>query len=133
MFSNVTSSISGALSSLASGAKNIASKAWEGIKGVGSSIKDKASSTWKAVKKSKYNPVNWFADGGVVTQPVNGIVGEAGPEAIIPLSQAGNMLGSPEVVALLKQILVAVNKGGDVYLDGSKVGHALALQSSQMG
>ena len=28
-----------------------------------------------------------FADGGIVTQPMLGLVGEAGPEAIIPLSQ----------------------------------------------
>jgi hypothetical protein len=28
-----------------------------------------------------------FADGGIVTSPVMGLVGEAGPEAIIPLDQ----------------------------------------------
>ena len=33
-----------------------------------------------------YNP---FAVGGVVTAPVKGLVGEAGPEAIIPLNQRG--------------------------------------------
>lgn len=30
-----------------------------------------------------------FADGGIVTGPTIGLIGEAGPEAIIPLSQAG--------------------------------------------
>jgi tape measure domain-containing protein len=34
-----------------------------------------------------------FADGGIVTKPVMGLVGEAGPEAIIPLSKAGAMGG----------------------------------------
>lgn len=34
-----------------------------------------------------------FASGGVVTRPTLGLVGEAGPEAIIPLSQMGNMTG----------------------------------------
>jgi hypothetical protein len=34
-----------------------------------------------------------FASGGIVTQPTLGMVGEAGPEAIIPLSQMGNMGG----------------------------------------
>ena len=34
-----------------------------------------------------------FADGGVVTSPTLAMVGEAGPEAIIPLSQMGNMGG----------------------------------------
>jgi hypothetical protein len=32
-----------------------------------------------------------FADGGIVTKPTLGLVGEAGPEAIIPLSKAGAM------------------------------------------
>jgi len=32
-----------------------------------------------------------FADGGIVTKPTLGLVGEAGPEAIIPLNRAGAM------------------------------------------
>ena len=32
-----------------------------------------------------------FAAGGIVTSPTVGLIGEAGPEAIIPLSQAGGM------------------------------------------
>ena len=32
-----------------------------------------------------------FAKGGIVTKPTLGLVGEAGPEAIIPLSRAGAM------------------------------------------
>jgi len=35
-----------------------------------------------------------FAEGGVVTQPTLGIVGEAGPEAVIPLSKMGAMGGN---------------------------------------
>jgi hypothetical protein len=34
-----------------------------------------------------------FADGGIVTGPTLGIVGEAGPEAVIPLDQMGRMGG----------------------------------------
>ena len=34
-------------------------------------------------------PVTPFADGGIVTAPTLGMVGEAGPEAIIPLSRSG--------------------------------------------
>ena len=37
--------------------------------------------------------VRQFATGGIVTQATMGIIGEAGPEAIIPLSRAGGMLG----------------------------------------
>ena len=32
-----------------------------------------------------------FADGGIVTQPTLGLIGEAGPEAVIPLNQMGSM------------------------------------------
>lgn len=35
-----------------------------------------------------------FAKGGIVTQPMMGMVGEAGPEAIIPLNKAGSALGN---------------------------------------
>lgn len=35
-----------------------------------------------------------FANGGIVTKPTLGLVGEAGPEAIIPLSQVGRMGGT---------------------------------------
>ncbi len=34
-----------------------------------------------------------MADGGVVTRPTLALVGEAGPEAVIPLDQAGGMMG----------------------------------------
>src|SRR5690606_36465653 len=30
---------------------------------------------------------SYFADGGIVTSPTLGVVGEAGPEAIVPLDQ----------------------------------------------
>ena len=32
-----------------------------------------------------------MADGGIVTGPTLAMIGEAGPEAVIPLSQMGNM------------------------------------------
>jgi hypothetical protein len=35
-----------------------------------------------------------FANGGIVTKPTLGLVGEAGPEAIIPLSKMGSMGGT---------------------------------------
>ena len=121
-----------------SGAKSIASSAMNYVKdstvgravsSVGSSISSGLSSAASAV-----GDFFGFAEGGIVTKPVAGLVGEAGPEAIIPLSQAQNILGGGgEVVALLKTLIAEVRKGGDVYLDGNKVGYSLALQSSQMG
>jgi len=38
-----------------------------------------------------------------------------------------------EVVNLLKELIVAVKDGGDVYMDGNKVGKSLALVTSNMG
>lgn len=35
-----------------------------------------------------------FADGGIVMRPVMGLVGEAGPEAVIPLDRAGKLGGT---------------------------------------
>lgn len=37
--------------------------------------------------------IRMMADGGIVTGPTLAIIGEAGPEAVIPLSQMGNMGG----------------------------------------
>ncbi len=48
--------------------------------------------------------VSKFADGGIVTGPTLGLVGEAGPEAIIPLSQLGGMGGG-----------LTINLNGDFY------------------
>ena len=99
------------------------------VSSVGSSISSGLSSAASAV-----GDFFGFAEGGIVTKPVAGLVGEAGPEAIIPLDQAQNILGGGgEVVALLKALIAEVRKGGDVYLDGNKVGYSLALQSSRMG
>jgi phage-related protein len=36
-----------------------------------------------------FNPFNWFAKGGIVTGPTKAIIGEAGPEAVIPLEGSG--------------------------------------------
>ena len=42
------------------------------------------------------NKVAALAEGGIVTQPTRALIGEAGPEAVIPLSKAG-LMGSREV------------------------------------
>ena len=55
-----------------------------------------------------------FADGGMITKPIyNATIGEAGPEAVVPLN---------EFYAKIDQLIAAVNKGGNVYLDLQKVG-----------
>ena len=37
------------------------------------------------------------------------------------------------IETLLTKLLAAVEKGGDVYMDGNKVGRSLALATSNMG
>ena len=46
-------------------------------------------------------------------------------------SVTGN--NSKEVVYLLKQLITVVKEGGDVYMDGNKVGKSLALATSNIG
>lgn len=43
-----------------------------------------------------------FASGGVVTQPTLGLVGEAGPEAVIPLDRMGGMGGGTTVNVIVE-------------------------------
>ena len=53
---------------------------------------------------SLLNPSDWFANGGIFTSPSIIGVGEAGPEAVVPLSEAGG-IGATYVI----------NINGDVY------------------
>jgi len=66
-----------------------------------------------------------FADGGIVTKQINNAtVGEAGPEAIIPLDQLMNEFKE------MKQVLVQIlHKEGTITLDGTKMGTAMAVGS----
>ena len=84
-----------------------ASNAWESIKSGWGKFWDKVSSAFKEGKEAGQAAagVKAYARGGFITRPHFGLVGEAGPEAIIPLSpgmrnrgrelweQAGQMLG----------------------------------------
>jgi len=65
-----------------------------------------------------------LAAGGIVTRPTLAIVGEAGPEAVIPLSRAGRQLagidgGQPIVINL--------------HMDGQRIARAVAETSQRMG
>jgi hypothetical protein len=59
-----------------------------------------------------------MAIGGIVTKRTKAIVGEAGPEAVIPLK---------EFYAKMDELITAVQKGGSVYMDSRKVGEALVV------
>ena len=85
-----------------------------------------------------------FADGGIVTKPTFGLVGEGSMnEAIIPLPdgksvpvkvQGGDSSNSSnaQVITLLKELITVVKSGGDVTLDGQKVGTAMVAGSYRM-
>ena len=76
---------------------NIVSSAIDRIKSAIQSIKNTYDSVVNAVSQPIRSAVSGignfignilpFADGGIVTRPTLGLVGESGPEAIIPLSQ----------------------------------------------
>ena len=48
------------------------------------------------IRKKAMAAVTGLAEGGIVTRPIRALIGEAGPEAVIPLSKAG-MVGSREI------------------------------------
>ena len=61
-----------------------------------------------------------LASGGIVTKPTLAVIGEAGPEAVIPLSQAGGM-----------GTVINLNVTAGMGTDGAEVGQQIvtALQS----
>jgi hypothetical protein len=75
----------------------------------------------------------YMATGGIVSRATNIIAGEAGREAIIPLSEMSNVMGSvssPEVSDRLDKLIalteMALAQGRDVYLDGEPIYRGIA-------
>ena len=42
-------------------------------------------------------------------------------------------VGNAEIIAELRAIKIAIEKGGDVYIDGAKAGKSMALATSKIG
>ena len=63
-----------------------------------------------------------LADGGIVTQPMRPIVGEAGPEAVIPLNELYGRFDKMNTT--LENIY---NKSGQVNINGNSVGTAFSM------
>lgn len=61
-----------------------------------------------------------LAVGGMVTRPTRALIGEAGPEAVVPLDK---------FYAKLDELIMAVKSGGNVYLDGTRVGTAMNVST----
>ena len=82
---------------------------------------------------SMFPPDEELAKGGIVTKPIKALVGEAGPEAVVPLSKLPQMTGGglsleglnvkfDEMISKLDEL---TNIKGDVYIDGNKTGQAI--------
>lgn len=69
-----------------------------------------------------------LAEGGIVSSPTNALIGEAGPEAVVPLNGDKSMnVFSKSLEAKLDMLISAVQQGGNVYIDGEKAGTALVM------
>jgi len=66
------------------------------------------------------NPEPMMATGGIVNKPTRAIIGEAGPEAVIPLDK---------LYAKFDELISVIQTGGHVYLDGNKVGTAMSVSN----
>jgi hypothetical protein len=83
---------------------------------------------YEATKRGEITPMGpgpKFAAGGIVTKRIdNATLGEAGPEAVIPL---GQLMGEFKE---MKQLLAGIlNKEGTIVLNGTKMGTAMAVGS----
>jgi len=125
------SSMGETFSGIFSGIGSMASSAWNGLKSIGGGIMDAASSGLSSVGSAISSGVStvgdWlgFAEGGIVQSPTKALIGEAGQnEAVVPLDQ---------FYAKLDQLITAVNNissgGGDVFLDGQKVGKVINMSA----
>ena len=113
------------------GVKNVASSVWNGIKnailapiraikngiqGIIDKLKEFFSFNGRKVKlpsvKGKTPALKWYAEGGVFNKPSIIGVGEAGPEAVIPLKELKTMLGSDNYTAGANPITLRSNSGG---------------------
>jgi len=59
-----------------------------------------------------------LAAGGIVSSPTTALIGESGPEAVIPLN---------ELYAKFDELIAVAKSGGNIYIDSTKVGTALGL------
>ena len=69
---------------------------------------------------------------GGIGEVVSGLFGSSEPSPQSPQPQQENT-NNAEMVALLKELIVTVKQGGDVYIDGAKAGRSMALATSKIG
>jgi phage-related protein len=69
---------------------------------------------------------------GGIGEVVSGLFGGSEPSSQSPQPQQENT-NNAEMVTLLKELIVVVKQGGDVYIDGAKAGRSMALATSRIG
>ena len=103
---------------------------WEGVTSLFSSLGGYIAGLIRGVigdTAADYIGLPQMAEGGVVTKEMAVTVGEAGPEAIIPLDKLGTVAGGggsvsmDSVVAELQSLKQAFLSNKDVYIDNEKV------------
>jgi hypothetical protein len=108
------------------GALGAAETQWNDIKAAA----DRATAAARAARAESYGVASWsvmnpsnpnyvyragMATGGIVTQPTNALIGEAGPEAVIPLSRGG--FGSTYNITISAGAFVGDRAGADTFAD----------------
>jgi len=95
-------------------------KGYESFGAVGGAL----GALYEITKNTATNGTPFFAEGGIVTKRINNAtIGEAGPEGVFPLTA---------FYAKFDELIAAVNKGGNVYLDREKVGTSFAVGTREI-
>lgn len=68
-------------------------------------------------------PETEMAKGGIVSKPTRALIGEAGPEAVVPLDK---------LYAKFDELIAVAKQGGNVYMDSYKVGETNMIGRSAM-
>jgi hypothetical protein len=122
-FTGLPGRVAGIWSALFGGAQNAASSAFHGIADLWNNTVGRLSFTipdWVPGIGGKGFSMPHLATGGIVTQPTIALIGEAGPEAVIPLSAMHQAPRGP----VIGTMNVTVGDGADVDLLLRKVAFA---------
>ena len=72
-----------------------------------------------------------MAEGGIVTQPTNALIGEAGQsEAVIPLNEFYAKID--QLIQVQQNTILAIKEGKDIYLDSNKLGTAVNITTTKI-
>jgi hypothetical protein len=90
---------------------------------LGKMVIDTFAGGGKAPKASAPAGEKKMATGGIVTGATRAVVGEAGPEAVIPLR---------EFYAKIDELIGAVKQGGNIHIGANKLNEAIGLNLHPM-